>query len=282
MHTTAMSNGKLFFDTYVAPLGDVSVVDIGSQDVNGSLRDVCPANARYVGVDFERAKGVDIVLTDPYSFPFENESIDVAVSSSCFEHSELFWLAFIDILRILRPGGLFYLNVPSNGAFHRYPVDCWRFYPDSGNALVTWARRCGMDAALLESFVSHQDKEFWNDFVAVFLKDERRIGDHPRRMLPSHPSFENGRMHGGAKIINPVDFSEDFRRSQQSSLALHREIARSQHVVAGLAEVSQRIEPLDRALAQARYDAESARRDLDALRDRLASLEAVAKDGATP
>ncbi|MGB6451968.1 MAG: class I SAM-dependent methyltransferase [Steroidobacteraceae bacterium] len=282
MHTTAMSNGKLFFDTYVAPLGDVSVVDIGAQDVNGSLRQVCPANARYVGVDFERAKGVDVVLTDPYSFPFESESIDVVVSSSCFEHSELFWLAFIDILRILRPGGLFYLNVPSNGAFHRYPVDCWRFYPDSGKALVTWASRCGVSTALLESFTSHQDKEFWNDFVAVFLKDEGRIEDHPRRMLPSHPSFENGRMHGSTEIINPADFSEDYRRSQQFLQALHREMARSQHLVAGLAEVSQHVEPLDRALAQARHDAESAHRDLDALRGRLAGLEAIAKHGAIP
>ena len=30
---------------------------------------------------------------------------------------------------------LFYLNAPSNGEFHRYPVDCWRFYPDAGGAL---------------------------------------------------------------------------------------------------------------------------------------------------
>ena len=31
---------------------------------------------------------------------------------------------------MLRPAGLFYLNAPSNGDFHRYPVDCWRIMPD--------------------------------------------------------------------------------------------------------------------------------------------------------
>jgi SAM-dependent methyltransferase len=71
-----------------------------------------------------------------YKLPFADGSVDVVLSSSCFEHSEFFWLLFLEILRVLRPEGLFYLNAPSNGPFHRYPVDCWRFYPDSGNALV--------------------------------------------------------------------------------------------------------------------------------------------------
>jgi SAM-dependent methyltransferase len=277
MHTTAMGNGKLFFETYVAPLGDVSVVDIGAQDVNGSLREVCPAHARYIGVDFAQGKGVDVVLTDPYTLPFETDSVDVVVSSSCFEHSEMFWLVFTEILRILRPGGLFYLNVPSNGMFHRYPVDCWRFYPDSGKALLTWARRCGFRPALLESFISHQERELWNDFVAVFLKDEARIEGHSRRMLASHRSFENGRLHGTEGIAHPVELPEDQRRYQQLWQTLSGEHARSQHIAAGVAEVSQRADPLDRALAQIQKETESARRDLDALRDRLASLETALK-----
>jgi hypothetical protein len=37
MHRTAMCTGKLFFDTYVARLGSVTLVDVGAQDVNGSL-----------------------------------------------------------------------------------------------------------------------------------------------------------------------------------------------------------------------------------------------------
>src|SRR5258708_8610540 len=110
MHLTAMSNATLFFDTYVSQLGHVSLVDVGALDVNGSLREVCPSNAKYTGVDCASGKGVDVVLADPYSLPFENNSVDVAVSSSCFEHSEMFWVLFLEILRILKPSGLFYLN----------------------------------------------------------------------------------------------------------------------------------------------------------------------------
>jgi len=211
MHPTALSNGKLFFDTYVAGLGEVVVIDLGSQDVNGSLRDVCPANARYIGVDFVHARNVDVVLTDAYSLPFETASVDVVVSSSCFEHSEMFWLVFNEVLRILKPNGLFYLNAPSNGAFHRYPVDCWRFYPDCGNALVTWAKRCGMSPAMLESFTTRQRDDIWNDFVAVFVQDAKRAAEHCGRMISSHGAFDNGFVAGEATIWNMNLFPEDIR-----------------------------------------------------------------------
>jgi SAM-dependent methyltransferase len=210
MHPSAMSNGKLFFDTYVARLGEVTVVDIGAQNINGSLKEVIPANAHYTGVDFVAGKGVDVVLTDPYSLPFEGDSLDVAVSSSCFEHSEMFWLQFVEVLRVLKPGGLFFLNVPSNGVFHRHPVDCWRFYPDSGGALVSWARHCGLDPALLESYVSYQDQHCWNDFVAVFVKDAGQIDRHPHRILDVHKQFYNGRIHGKKDFINFKASPEDL------------------------------------------------------------------------
>ena len=151
MHPSAMANARAFFDCYFPGISSdaVKVVEIGSQNVNGSIREVCPKSYEYIGLDFQEAPGVDIVLTDPYVLPLEDESVDVVVSSSCFEHSEMFWLVFIEILRVLKPHGLFYLNAPSNGVYHRHPVDCWRFYPDSGKALVTWARRSGISAVLL-------------------------------------------------------------------------------------------------------------------------------------
>jgi len=91
MHDTAMEYGAQFFKIYLSDLQSLTIVDIGSQDVNGSLRSVCPKGQNYVGVDFVKAKGVDIVITDPYKLPFEDESEDVVISSSCFEHSEFFW-----------------------------------------------------------------------------------------------------------------------------------------------------------------------------------------------
>jgi len=210
MHTTAMQNAALFFDTYAPFLGPGRVLDIGAQDVNGSLKQVCPEPLQYTGVDFVPGRGVDVVLSDPYVLPFDTESIDAVISSSCFEHSQLFWVLFLELLRVLKPSGLLYLNVPSNGLFHRYPVDCWRFYPDSGGALVEWGRRNGTRCHLLESFVAKQDREPWNDFVAVFLKDAAYRDRYPQRILGRHTAYFNGVTDASPAILQPEGRSQDL------------------------------------------------------------------------
>ena len=208
-----MSNGSLFFKAYVEHLSAPLVVDMGAQDVFGSLRSVAPAHARYVGVDMVPGKGVDVVLQDPYVLPFDTGSVDVVVSSSCFEHSEFFWLLLLEIMRVLSPRGLLYLNVPSNGAFHRYPVDCWRFYPDSGRALARWAQRAGYDALLLESYICNQDRDQWNDFVCVLLRDRASLASYPQRILSTLQGFSNGLCHPHLdRFLNPQERTEDQRR----------------------------------------------------------------------
>jgi SAM-dependent methyltransferase len=224
MHLTAMSNCRRFFECYgrhfVAGAG-VRVLEIGSQDVNGSLRETAPVDFEYVGLDFAPAKGVDVVLEDPYRLPFAAESADIVLSSSCFEHSEMFWIVFLEVMRVLKPRGLFYLNVPSNGAFHRFPVDCWRFYPDSGHALVTWARRNGVSALLLESYTSGQSGgQDWNDFVAVFLKDASYRAEFQERIVDTLKDFTNGFVADSATLINHRRLSEDqVRLALMSRLA---------------------------------------------------------------
>jgi SAM-dependent methyltransferase len=211
MHLSAMKMGELFFRTYFTPGQNKKIVEIGSQDVNGSLRTKSPKECEYIGVDFVAGNGVNVILKDPYQLPFANSSVDAIVCSSCFEHSEMFWVLFLEILRILKPEGLFYLNVPANGRFHRYPVDCWRFYPDSGNALVAWAKRNGMQPMLLESFVSNQMAEGWNDFVAVFVKDESFAQLYPNRILKKITGYTNGIVDGQTELMNETALPEDQR-----------------------------------------------------------------------
>jgi len=196
MHTSAMKYGALFFDNYCKNRGNIVVVDIGAQDVNGSLRDVAPDGVDYIGVDFVEGKNVDVILEDPYKLPFDDESLDVIVCSSVFEHSQFFWILFLEIMRVLKPSGLLYLNVPSNGYIHRYPVDCWRFYPDAAHSLVAWANREGYRSKLLESFVSNKnkladDEGQWNDFVAIFLKDAEYSAEYEGRILHVIDEYSN-------------------------------------------------------------------------------------------
>lgn len=211
-----MKNGEVFFATYSKYFKDslVTVVDIGAQNVNGSLKEVCPKDFKYIGVDFQNGKGVDIVLSDPYTLPFENETIDIVVSSSCFEHSEMFWVSFLEILRVLKPTGIFYLNVPSDGAVHKYPVDCWRFYPDSGQALVTWAKRNSFNPTLLECYTQLGGQ--WYDYVAVFLKSNENKTRYNDRILHHKKDFENGMLVGNDYFLNPVSATQNERKISRS------------------------------------------------------------------
>ncbi|QWA29946.1 glycoside hydrolase family 99-like domain-containing protein [Pseudomonas sp. RC3H12] len=218
MHPSAKKLGSLFFKSYLSNVHGKKVVDIGAQNVNGSLRDVCPEGVEYIGVDFVAGDGVDVILDDPYKLPFEDTSVDVIVCSSVFEHSQFFWLLYLELMRILKPDGVLYLNAPSNGYIHRYPVDCWRFYPDAGAALVAWAEKNGYQPALLESFVAGKAEgtidsdpaSAWNDFVAVFVKDASHSSSYKQRILYGYSNYSNATCDNPLLDLKSRGFTEDF------------------------------------------------------------------------
>lgn len=235
MHQSAMFYGQKFFETYCYKnlTKKLKIVEIGSKNVNGSLREAAPIGAEYIGLDFDKGEGVDIVIDNPYKIPLADEMADVVLSSSCFEHSEFFWVVYLEAIRILKPGGLLYLNVPSNGFFHRWPVDCWRFYPDSGAALARWGYFNNKDTVLLESFIGRRSSGLiseggmWSDFVAVILKNSNYSDSHPNRIINSIDGFENGHVLGSNDILNPNQLGSDFlfiEEQRKSILGLERDL----------------------------------------------------------
>ena len=168
MHDTAIEIGKKFFEIH-GRAGQL-IVEIGSKNVNGTLRNCSPDGATYLGIDVEAGPGVDIFVSFGKPIPVRSDFADIVVSSSVFEHDPCFWETFVELARLLKPGGILYLNAPSNGSYHRYPVDCWRFYPDCGRAFEELARRNGYELTLIESFIAERKADMWNDFVAIFVK----------------------------------------------------------------------------------------------------------------
>jgi SAM-dependent methyltransferase len=116
------------------------VIDLGSQDLNGSYRHFFdPEQWEYIGIDMAAGNNVDIVLKDPYHWEeLASECADCVISGQAFEHTEYFWLSMGEIARVMRPGALCCILAPSAGPEHRYPVDCWRFYPDGMRALARY------------------------------------------------------------------------------------------------------------------------------------------------
>lgn len=141
---------------------DGKIVDLGAMNVNGSYRELFPGGD-YVGVDLEPGPGVDVVLSDVYHLPFDDGSVDLVLSGQMLEHCGQFWRVFSEIHRVLKPEGRAYLIAPSSGPVHRYPVDCYRFYPDSYAALAEWS-----GLRLVHSWTDERGP--WCDIVGVFQK----------------------------------------------------------------------------------------------------------------
>lgn len=203
MHYTAAQNATRFFNTYVYKRTDnIKILEIGSQIGGFNIRSLSPQNAEYIGVDIEAAPGVDVVLTEEYTFPFEDNTFDFVISSSCFEHIELFWCSFIEIIRVLKPNGLFYMQAPSDGAYHKYPVDCWRFFPDSGRSLSKWGVKNGFNCELIEQYTSDKENDIWSDYVAIFIKDVNHIELYQNRIIDNFNNYVNGSVYPHSNIIN--------------------------------------------------------------------------------
>lgn len=153
-------------DTYIQAFSELTIIDIGSCDVNGSYRPIFERPGwNYIGVDLAQGKNVDVVLDSPYQLPFRSDYADCIVTGQTFEHIEFFWLTWNEMVRVLKPGGFIFLIAPSCGIEHRYPVDCWRFYPDGFQALAKYS-----DMEMLEV---HTDRDLgtdWGDTVGVFRK----------------------------------------------------------------------------------------------------------------
>lgn len=162
MHQSSIERMKAFKARFLDPIGaqHLRILDIGSQDVNGSYQPVFAGTGwQYVGADMAAGPNVDVVLEKPYRWAkLEDESFDVVISGQAFEHIEYFWVTMLEIARILKPGGFCCIVAPSAGFEHRYPVDCWRFYRDGFTALARWAR-----LECLESTTDWESKGFPND-----------------------------------------------------------------------------------------------------------------------
>jgi len=105
------------------------------------------------------------VVKEPYKWDeLEDASVDVVISGQAFEHIEFPWLTIKEIFIILKDRGLACIIAPSAGWEHRYPVDCWRIFPDGMKALGKWT-----GFRIVEVFTDW-GLDPWRDTFAIFQK----------------------------------------------------------------------------------------------------------------
>ena len=173
MHTSAYKNAERFFFNHCKNLNsNAYILDVGSYDFNGTLKPIFK-DYKYVGVDMSSGPNVDFVCKND-NIPLKDNYFDVIISTSCFEHDDFFWLTFLEMCRLVKPGGYIYINAPSTGPYHGCPTDNWRFYLDSWKALQKWAIKNNYNIELVEHYINTENIESdpvqWGDSVGIFKK----------------------------------------------------------------------------------------------------------------
>lgn len=78
---------------------DVSVIEIGSLNINGTVRDFFENCKRYVGVDLQEGPCVDLIC-EGQNVDFPDNEFDVSVSAECFEHNPYWAETFYNMYRM--------------------------------------------------------------------------------------------------------------------------------------------------------------------------------------
>jgi SAM-dependent methyltransferase len=100
--------------TNVALLAGGRLLEVGSYDVNGSVRQIFSDTAEYVGIDLQTGPGVDLVGFG-HELDFPDSHFDVAISGECFEHDPHWRETLANMVRVTRPNGFVAFTCASRG-----------------------------------------------------------------------------------------------------------------------------------------------------------------------
>lgn len=113
------------------------ILEIGSREVTGqssARREF--SEAEYVGFDFYPGANVDVV-GDAHrlsSYFKSGEKFDIIYSSACFEHFAMPWVVATEIPKLLKLGGIVFIETHFSFSSHERP---WNFFQFSDMALKT-------------------------------------------------------------------------------------------------------------------------------------------------
>lgn len=150
-----------------------SVLEVGSYNVNGTVRDFFPNTKRYIGLDLAEGKDVDVVCAGKdYS---SNELFDVVISTECFEHDPDWYYTFINMKDLCKVGGMVIFTCASynrqeHGTLRTSPQDSLVASNYYKNLMMDdFIDRCGADE-IKKEFNQHAFETEANDLYFWGIK----------------------------------------------------------------------------------------------------------------
>jgi SAM-dependent methyltransferase len=146
-----------------------------------------PHAAEFIGSDLEMDVDVDAVAdVHKLSSAFGEESFDVIISCSSFEHFKYPQLAAHEIMKTLRIGGLLFIQTHHSYPLHACPYDYFRFSEDALAAL--FGTKMGFE-------VVKTDYQF-----------PVRLNAAQDRELRFFPAYLNSQLYGIKREATPDDY----------------------------------------------------------------------------
>jgi len=117
------------------------VLEVGSQNINGSIRQYFPNAAEYLGVDLNIAPDVDWAVPGEL-LELPNSWAEIVVSTECFEHCRDWEKVFTNMIRIAKPRGLVIVTCAAPGRAAHGTTDS-----DEGSSpfTTTYYKNLGVD-----------------------------------------------------------------------------------------------------------------------------------------
>jgi len=92
---------------------NVSVIDFGSLDVNGSFKNMFE-DSNYIGIDIRPGKNVDAISK---AHEYRSMPVDVVISGQMLEHDEYWMQSLLNMYRLLKDGGLMVVSAAGWATF---------------------------------------------------------------------------------------------------------------------------------------------------------------------
>lgn len=146
---------------------------------------------KYVGTDVEAGMDVDVIAdAHKLSEVLGEESFDVIISCSTFEHFKYPQLAAHEIMKTLRVGGLLFIQTHQAFPLHAYPYDYCRFSKEALEAL--FPKKMGFEVV-----------DAWYEFPATVVS-ERDPG------TKNSPAFLNSNLYGKKSKETPKEYQYEL------------------------------------------------------------------------
>lgn len=139
------------------------VLEVGSLNINGSVRQLFEDDCEYLGIDLGPGPGVDRVI-HVTSSEMQTEQFDVVASTEALEHDRDWHASLVRMAFMVKPGGLLLITCATDGRPEHGTAATDK---ESSPSTLDWYHNISF-----ADFWSALDPKDWQDFIFRIREDD--------------------------------------------------------------------------------------------------------------